>query len=505
MKKIRKNFFIRNFKNSEYDDICSVCDLILRKAHYSLDLVSVGMLNVLNEHPETLRRYFKKNTSWIFSLIFFFGNFFKYFCVSLFIDLRKNWYISSPIKESIEILFISHLLHKSHLLDDEDFYFGSRPQLIGKKRCAVLQRVHININAREAAHQTSQMAINKIFFASVSTTKVEFLIAVNQLSAFIKLYIIKLQNRHANLPRVLNEIACDALSGATTLNLRFYYQLKVILREIKPQAIFFTYEGHAWERLAIAAARESNLQICCKAYQHAILFPKQHSIFSSFGYRYDPDEVYFSGEVTKNIFFKKSKYHLPHKILGTHRHTPLANHLDKNLVARGTILVVPDGTLSECLYMLEFSLSAAIAMPKIRFILRFHPVQLELINGLSESVNLCPNLELSTRGLHQDFALSSWVLYRGSGAGVRAASAGIRPLYLNKNNEELSIDPLYELNDWKKVIYSVEDLSITIQKDQCTSFSDINTEYLKSKPYLSEYFMPTVINIAKNDLKIKHE
>jgi hypothetical protein len=168
----------------------------------------------------------------------------------------------------------------------------------------------------------------------------------------------------------------------------------------------------------------------------------------------------------------------------------VVNNLDKNLVNSGAILVVPDGTLAECLYMLDFSLSAAKAMPKIRFILRFHPVQLELINGFSESVNLCPNLELSTRDLHQDFVLSSWVLYRGSGAGVRAACAGLRPLYLMKNNEELSIDPLHELNDWKKIIYSVENLKKIVQKDQSAPFIDTNSEYLRSKSYLSKYFMP---------------
>ena len=55
----------------------------------------------------------------------------------------------------------------------------------------------------------------------------------------------------------------------------------------------------------------------------------------------------------------------------------------------------------------------------------------------------------------------SWAIYRGSTAIFSVISAGCRPIYL-KVNEELSIDPLYDVRDYVISVESCEQLKVAL-------------------------------------------
>ena len=60
--------------------------------------------------------------------------------------------------------------------------------------------------------------------------------------------------------------------------------------------IFTTYEGHPWERLIFAMAREIDPTIVCVGYQHAIVFRKQHAIRRKLTSNFEPNYILCSGE-----------------------------------------------------------------------------------------------------------------------------------------------------------------------------------------------------------------
>ena len=67
--------------------------------------------------------------------------------------------------------------------------------------------------------------------------------------------------------------------------------------------------------------------------------------------------------------------------------------------------------------------------------------------------NITSNIVLSQATLEEDIAHSRWTLYRGTTAAIQAAVAGLRPIYLMLS-DELTVDPLYELKDWRTTVES---------------------------------------------------
>ena len=104
--------------------------------------------------------------------------------------------------------------------------------------------------------------------------------------------------------------------------------------------------------------------------------------------------------------------------------------------------------------------------PDITFIWRLHPSlsfeELKII--IQELNNLPKNIILSKGSIEKDIGLCDWVLYRGSTAIYKAISEGLRPLYLKLPNE-ISIDPLHKMNEWRTIINYPIDLISCISND----------------------------------------
>jgi hypothetical protein len=71
------------------------------------------------------------------------------------------------------------------------------------------------------------------------------------------------------------------------------------------------------------------------------------------------------------------------------------------------------------------------------------------------------NIVWSSGSLEKDATASSWAIYRGSTAIFSAITAGCRPIYL-KVNEELSIDPLYDVREYVISVESYEQFKIAL-------------------------------------------
>ncbi len=100
---------------------------------------------------------------------------------------------------------------------------------------------------------------------------------------------------------VLVEAAHRATDPLTLAHVRIQHQVGALCRWFRPRALLVTYEGHAWERQAFAAARGVDPDIRCVGYQHTILFPRQHAIRRSLGWPFDPDVILTAGDVTHEL------------------------------------------------------------------------------------------------------------------------------------------------------------------------------------------------------------
>ena len=100
------------------------------------------------------------------------------------------------------------------------------------------------------------------------------------------------------------------------VNLRLYYQMYYLLKELNPKLIIIPFEGHAWERLIMNLVKENFKKIKICSYQFSVTTKFQHAIFRPLKNNYNPDVIFTTGKVISKNFMK---YKCPVKVLGSNK------------------------------------------------------------------------------------------------------------------------------------------------------------------------------------------
>ena len=482
------------FNEGKFDKLCKTCDRVL-KDHLTNERIGIDWLHILNEHPVNLSKYaelfdvskfnvYKKIRSIIATLL----------QVLKSVNVRKKWYSSKKLPKCVDVIIISNFINKSHSGVASDFYFGSIAEILQEKGVEplVILRDHTNSDLKSHLSRWSGSLAPRLVFERYLSLKQELILRNRQRKEALLLIREAKYSENSFDRKVKKQAAHLATSSSTMATLRFHTQLIDIIKQLKPKTIVVPYEGHAYERLVFSAAREVSPDILCVAYQHAILFPRQHSIKQSLGEAYDPDTILTSGKVNSELLCgtlksKKTKV----VTVGTHRRLDLDTNNENCLDTKTAnfCLVIPDGILSECITMLRFLIEAAILIPEVIFIFRLHP------NIFFGDVTVKPlksfpsNIDFSNRSIEDDIKLCKWSIYRGSGAVVYSVLAGLRPFYLAVQ-DELEIDTLYKLSKWKKIIKSKEELLHLIRLDINRVLGSEKSEFHEAKDFCSNYFTP---------------
>lgn len=463
--------------------------------------MSIAWLHVLNEHPSNLKKYESVFTRNSFD---FLGR--LKLLVWHFLQLLNSWTQKSSADSrvtecsNVDVIIVSHILNAGQAGEAEDFYFGRIADELSKRglKTLVILRNHTNWPARALesrwATECSPRRIlpNLLGFGEELSMRWRLLRESKQLKELARRASPGLQRR------VLERAAMKALASDSVATLRFYQQIKSIVKKHGARTIAVTYEGHGWERLAFSAARSVLPDIRCIGYQHAILFPRQHAINRQLALQFNPDVILTAGEVTREALQEASELQAVRIVsVGTHRQEEPAMTISHK-VQQGlppTCLVIPDGTLDECLTILGVVLEAAALAPEIRFIVRMHPVMpFSAVAQVDQRLQRMPrNMVESTQSLVADFDECRWAIYRGSGAAIRAVVAGLRPFYLS-NPDELNIDPINSLQVWRTRICTPAELICGISADLKSDVSALEEEMIVAREFCRKYFMPVDVD-----------
>ena len=131
-----------------------------------------------------------------------------------------------------------------------------------------------------------------------------------------------------------------------------------------------------------------------------------------------------------------------------------------------TLLVLPEGILSEMVFLFNAALDLSTILGDYRIVLRCHPaISFEKVRPhLKQNLENFPNVILSkSLMIEEDFNRASIVLYRGTASVLYAILKGLKPFYLINNPLEENIDPLFELKKWREKVDSVEALNQQIK------------------------------------------
>jgi hypothetical protein len=476
-------------KQDEYIKLCMECNNILSKVKEGK---AVPWLHVIKEHPEAIKLHeiiFNKSTLIVVISIILLAlkNIISIFLTLSVGILKKgpNWYTNNLIKE-VDVLLISHLISKNNVNKESDFYLGEMEITLRNSgiRVATAYIDHIG-EATENKVKEFSFKQNIYLLPSYLRIREELIILKKVMKVLISFLEIKINSDFSR--RILTYSILHSFSPSTFRAFRIQRQISKLLDQIKPKILLFTYEGHSWERLLAEETKSNERNIISIGYQHNLISKLQNASLQPLGFPYDPDFIFCSGPHGRQKFTQhsfKPRYGI--KIIGSNR-APIKNIFKTIKNKENCILVIPEGLLSECLLLFEFSLKCAILYPSIQYIWRLHPaINLEFLYKNYPFLKEIPkNIILSNNSLENDINLSTCVLYRGSTAVIQALSKGLRPLYLGVPGE-IPIDILYELKSWKVILFKPEDIQdLFFNRIHVTTF-----EESQAISYANFYYSP---------------
>jgi len=441
--------------------------IIKKKLNYSR--VALSNLNIIRSHNEYFdsANVFKKGLIGIIKDIP--NYFFNHFRYSKKISDKK-----------VDILLISSLTSKDHI-NKKDIYLSHLTDEIDKTKLKynILLRNYSANNIEKTNFHKKKIIIDndRNFFRDF----------YNTLIIFYEILIIKVKIKTKNLDekKFINNLFSLKNFSSSIHNLNEISKIKKIIKILKPKKIFFTYEGYAWERLLCYSAKQVNKKILLYGFYFSIISKYQHGPFLRLKKNFDPDYILTCGKIAKNKFdnnnFPKNKT----IIIGSNR------FLDKEIFLKRdkklNILILPDGFISETIFLINFAMNCQKIDKNIRFILRLHPT---LNNHLFYFKNYIKknNIIISKLNFDKDIKRSQLAIYRSSGSIIQATAQKVIPMYIKKNNE-LTVDPLYELNSNKPKINNEEDFMNFYYKfkNNRNYFSNSNRKNIVK--YCREYYM----------------
>ena len=496
-----------NISESQYDMLCEACDSLLKKNQFSFERNANSWLNVIREHPVFLNAYkviYSKND------IIFFINSIKLLCKHIVIGIVKllnaiwrYYFLQDKItydKRVFENVFVSHFLNESFSEHDKDFYFFELPEKIEKRKQSSLQ-LYINFTSKNSKKINIKWSNRKVvskllpkYLSLFQELKIRFLLLRESI------YILRSKTSSKFEKRVKVQAAISSLSSATHSNYRLAFIIQKYIENNRIKRIFTTYEGHPWERLIFAMARNIDSSIECIGYQHALVFRRQHAIRRKLTKSFEPNFILFSGEHGREKF-KKINYLKSNNLLcfGSNRRISIKiNKLAVETKKRNSFLMLSEGDLVECIPLTKFIIRLSKEFPKAYFVIRFHPITKikRLVKAIPELLRLPKNVELSNFSFDYDLKRAHYAIYRGSSSIIKAIQYGLVPLYYEKPNE-ISIDPLYEIQKEKINIKSPDDIKI-LEK---ISHQDLIIRQKKMIDFVNQFFSPINYKEILKDFK----
>lgn len=489
---------------AQYVELCDGCDLVLRAPDAAIERVSIPWLHIIREHPVFLKNYVslfeqKKRIRLVWEYCARSFLYLAWWLRQLAKAIYSNglpWVGSKQLPDNVDFLFISHILNISQIKQSNDFYFGEVPAKLAEQGYVVVIAMinHSGASDTLIAKEWSENAVPRIILSEVLSPGKELAIHSRLKKESIRLKLASKRSVSVLDHRILSRASQESLSSGAHRSLRMTEQIGTLATLLRPKSLIVTYEGHAWEKAVFYAARKKLPTIKCIGYQHSALFKLQHAIRRNLAKEFNPDFILTAGSLGKRRLEQSTDMRtIPINVGGSIRGMDgrISNKIAGMPDTVRTCLVLPEGILSECNLLFEFSLACAQICPEVRFIWRLHPsIDFNSLISKNRKFKDIPcNIVLSKESLESDVAQSDWALYRGTTAIIQAIGSGVRPIYLRLVGE-MSIDPLYDLDVWREVVDNINDFKsvVELEKDVDDRLDKSDIEAVRS--YCNDFFAP---------------
>lgn len=508
-------------KEHQYLELCKACDQILQAQDSTPERVAISWLHIIREHPAFLPKYtalFERRQG--LQILFESAkrsaqNFIAYlFRVGkTLITYETNLRALTFQLKTCDVVFVSHLLNHSQIGQLSDFYFGDVPNELAMQghSVAIVFINHTSGPIRNLPEVWRNNTVNRIILGKLLNFRTEVSLRRRAVQESRNLTTLQNTLQPLRLRWIAANSALEAVAGSTITNMRIGAQISEVTDLLHPKVMVVTHEGHAFERIIFAAAREAMPEVRCVAYQHSALFRLQHSIRRNLSPPYNPDYILASGNISEAQLKNASGIdNIPISVLGSTRTIKDLRAAKRELQAvtfeapgsTQDCLVMPEYEWSECDKLFEFSIECALALPHINFIWRLHPI-ISFKSLLKRNRRLNkrpPNVELSDKSLEEDITRCRWALYRGTTAVVQAVMGGLTPIYL-QIRDEMTIDPLYEIGKGKFVVQTSAEFVAVVGKFGETSGNTHHQERAELVDYCSKFYVPMDFRVLEKIIR----
>jgi len=453
----------------EYNNLCGVCDELMLAEDATMERIAIQWLHVIREHPVFLRQYeflfddeasfFDKN--WRYLKLKFGAKIWGVRqIVRTFFSQKKHKKKITALGSGVDFLFVSHYLNATQAdASAKDFYFGDLPSVLASNGATVVIAL-INQTGRACRLTIEPLKSGGVvrILLPLSLDMVGERFIFDRLRSESRRLIKRAAHSSGLFARVAYWASLHAIDGASRTALRIGTQISELVTALEVKNLVYTHEGHAWERVTNALAKKANPSIVTIAYQHAALSQSQHAVRRKLGNSYSPQIILASNRFAKSEF--NSLMPGTHVVeLGSPR--AINEERSKQCVKLSQdCLVLPEGILSECNILFEFSKRCALLYPNIRFVWRLHPLMSMRMIRLKNPALwfLPPNVIISKKSLRDDACIAKWALYRGSTAVASSVIFGAKPVYLLQEGE-ISFDPLFQMDGFRRVLKKPEEFA----------------------------------------------
>ena len=381
----------------------------------------------------------------------------------------------------------------------DDFYYGILPQQLDERGvssvllCGDTRERFDSAFARAVLRHPKTRRVPEQLLVPIWAP---LALAWKQLATAIALRKLALQADTDRFAAVCAAACTGSIQPSTLCNTLQFYIARSAVKRWRAGVFVTFYEGQPWERAAWLGARAANPACLLVGYQHTVLKPFSVSVVSPQQTPWQPatpDVVLCLGEVTRRMMAKG------HEPFGS-RLVPFGRcrrmEDDRGPLPprpdRRTVLVIPEGILTECQLLFDLAMQVASRLPDHHFIFRCHPVLpfKEIRAHLREAPERLQNIEVSEQNsLATDCARSSVALYRGSSTVLYAVRHGLRPIYAHDDLFP-DADPLFALTQWRQTVRSPEDLLDGLQHYAATPEAEAIAQWRLCVSYVNDYTKP---------------
>ena len=418
----------------------------LKSNKNNLNIISLSFLHILRPQYDLIKNFNN------FNLKYRINYHLKFTLKKLLINFFFKRNEDRSLPEKVDLLIVSNLINLKDINKKNDFYFGYLQSDLNKIgiSCHTIFRNFTNYTANEI-RKKNKSPFNHIM-DDFDVKKLEIKYFCLALIEYIK-FKLNITNKDKIKKNIKSFSFFNFLTGISSQRLS-----SLIIKFIKnnnPKIIFFTLEGHSWERILTYKLKRQFPNLIIIGYQFSVISKNTNSLFLNLGKNYEPDYIFTKNKVHKKIFEKKGFNPSKIKLLGNLKYKNFKPNSRKKL---DNIIFCPEALDHENEVMFDFAQKCALEIKNFNFIFRPHP------NYKKKFLSKHENLFISKKTLHDDLLNAKILIYRGSSVCFDAALYKTLPLYL-KIKDEISINPLYMfqknefeiliVSDLKKIIYNI--------------------------------------------------